>query len=78
MYRNEIDQLRIAINALDVLLEGTSNIYTSIDSIRLNNEPIKQSMEALQYSRQYLVAQVNILLKAQEELALITEQITYG
>jgi len=59
---------------LDVLIEATSNIYTSVDSIRLELDPIKQSIDALMFSKKYLVAQLNILIKAQEELVPAMEQ----
>jgi hypothetical protein len=70
MYSKEIDQLKTAINALDVLIEGTSNIHTSIDSITLNSKPLEGVIDALLYSRQNLLTQLSILeaaqLKAQE------------
>ena len=70
MYRNEISQLKIAIEALDVLLEGTSNVYSSIESIRLNNDPIKSAINSLLYSRQELVSQLKILEVAQLKVPL--------
>ena len=76
MYRKEINQLKVAVDALDALIEGTSNIYTSIDSISLNNEPLARSVDSLLYAKQQLIAQVATLETAQAEaqLALTMEQ----
>ena len=77
MYRNEISQLKVAVEAVDALIEGTSNVYASMESIRLDNEPIKSSIDYLLYSRQNLISQIKILELAQleaRELALTTEQ----
>ena len=77
MYHNEIEQLKIAIAAIDTLAEGASNVYSSMESIRLDNEPIKLAIDYLLYSRQNLISQIKILEVAQleaRELALTTEQ----
>lgn len=77
MYRDEVEKLKVAVSAIDVLVEGTSNILMSVDSISLNIEPLQKSLDSLLYSRQNLIAQLAILKAAQleaQELALITEQ----
>ena len=77
MYQSEISQLKVAVEAIDTLIEGTSNVYSSMESIRFNNEPIKSAIDYLLYSRQNLISQIKILEVAQLEahnLALTTEQ----
>lgn len=76
MYRNEINQLKVAVEAIDALIEGTGNVYSSMESIRFNNEPIKSAIDYLLFSRQNLISQIKVLEIAQLEaqLALTTEQ----
>ena len=77
MYQQEINQLRIAIEALDALLEGTGNVYSSTESIRLDNEQLKGALDALLFARQNLIGQIKILEVAQiksRDLALTMEQ----
>lgn len=77
MYRSEISQLKAAIEALDVLIEGTGNVYSSVESIRLDSEQLKGAIDALLFARQNLIGQIKILeiaqIKSREELALTME-----
>lgn len=65
MYSKEMEQLKVAINATDVLIDGLGNVYASIDSITLNIEPLKGSIDALLFARQNLLAQLKVLEEAQ-------------
>ena len=77
MYSKEMEQLKVAINATDVLIDGLGNVYASIDSITLNIEPLKGSIDALLFARQNLLAQLKVLeevqLNAQQDLVHIME-----
>ena len=78
MYSNEIEKLKVALSAMDVLIENLGNIHSDIDSIRLEIKPLEGVIDALLYGRQNLLTQLSVLeaaqLKAQEELVPVMEQ----